>query len=103
MKKIIVRISNETQAYEEDVTQDIIEHFEECQSNGENKWLENITFDHYTRHIKECLLDPHILDKYKKCDKNAHFIFGWMEVFSQGDNITDWMRDTTSLFIEVKK
>lgn len=98
--KIIVRISNGEQTYEEDVTKEQREHYNECISNGTNRWLEKITFKHYTRPIKESLTG-NILSKYNQCDENSHFIFGWMEAFSQGDDVANWMRDSKELYIEV--
>ena len=100
MTKIIVRISNGEQTYEEDVTKEQREHYNECVSNGANRWLEKITFKHYTRPIKESLTG-NILSKYNQCDENSHFIFGWMEAFSQGDDVANWMRDSKELYIEV--
>lgn len=98
--KIIVKISNGEQTYEEDVTKEQREHYNECISNGANKHLEKITFKHYTRPIRETLM-KNSLDKYNRCNRNAHFIFGWMEAFSQGDDVADWMRNPKELFIEV--
>ena len=101
MNKIIVRVSNGKQTYEEDVTQEVIEHFEECVSNGANKHLEKIKFEHYTRPIKEDLTIAKSLDKYNHSDKNAHFIFGWLDCFSQSSHVPEWIYNTTDLFIEV--
>ena len=98
--KVIVRISNGKQTYEEDVTKEEKEHYNECVSNGGNRWLEKITFEHYTRPIKESLMGD-TLDQYNQCDENTHFIFGWMESFFQGDDVADWMRDSKELYIEV--
>lgn len=99
-KRILVRLSNGYQTYEEDVTKQETEHYDECVSNGANKHLEKIPFSHYTRPIKESLV-TNTLDKYNQCDENSHFIFGWMEAFSQGDDVAEWMRDTKELTIEV--
>lgn len=101
MNKIIVRITNGKQTYEEDVTNEIKEHFLECISNGGNPWLEKMDIDYYTRPIKENLMVSHSLDKYNKADENAHFIFGWMECFSQSDNVPEWMWNSKEIFIEV--
>jgi len=52
--------------------------------------------------LKEDVMDNKSLDKYNQRDDNNHFIFGWMECFSQGDNVPTWMYDAKELTIEVK-
>jgi len=102
MKKIIVKITDGKHSYEEEVTEEQKEHFEECKNNGANPWMKNITFEKYTRPIKENLMDSKSLDKYNERNENNHFVYGWMESFSQGDNVPEWMRDAKELTIEVK-
>lgn len=100
-RRIIVRVSDVKHAYEEDVTEETTEYFNECKNNGANPWLN--TFESYTRPIKDDLMFYNSLDKYNKKDKNNHFIYGWWECFSQSDNVPLWMDDAKSLTIEVIK
>jgi hypothetical protein len=102
MKRIIVKITDGKHSYEEDVTEEQKEHFNECKNNGANPWMEKIPFKQYTRPVKEDLMDNESLDKYNVTDKNAHFVFGWMEAFSQGDSVPEWMYNAEELTIEVR-
>ena len=99
--KVLVKITDGKRAYSENVTDEQKEHFDECQSNGANSWLEKMTFEHYTRPIKESIMERNSLDKYNETDENAHFVFGWMECFSQGDDVPEWVREAKELWIEV--
>lgn len=104
MIKTTVWLSDElTKLYVVDVTDEVEEHYNECISNGSNKWLEEIDIEHYSRPIKESLLEAGSLDKYNRREDEAHFIFGWFESFCQSDNIPEWMSNSDKLTIEVRK
>jgi len=58
------------------------DYFIELQTNGANKHIERITWEHWTRPIK-CELSE--INKFNKADDNAHFIFGYIESLAQSD------------------
>lgn len=100
-KKIIVRITDGKHTYEEDVTEDQKEYYGEISTNGANPEMNDVSFEQWTRPVKENLMEDNSLDKYNTRDKSCHFIFGWMECFSQGDDVPEWMHDAKELTIEV--
>lgn len=100
--KVLVRITDGKRTYEENVTEEEQKYFKEISTNGANPEIEKMSFEHWTRPIKEDLMDNQSLDKYNTCDQNAHFIFGWMECFSQSDNVPQWIYEAKHLSIEVK-
>lgn len=76
MSRVLVRVKHGNWTYEEDVTDDILEHFTECQSNGANPGFELITFEHYTRPLA-------LFDAGRIGEIEDHFIFGWFEGWAQ--------------------
>lgn len=96
--RIKVIISNGAQSYTEDVTEDQKEYFQEISTNGANPEL--TTFGRWTRELEP--FDIAKVAKYNTRDSDCHFIFGWLESFSQSDNVPDWMRSAGEILISVK-
>jgi len=100
--KVIVSITDGKRTYSEDVTDEQLEYYEEISTSGTNPEMELIKFEDWVRPIKEKLTDTS-LDKYNTRDENCHFIFGWMEGFSQSEYVPEWIYNAKDLWIEVKK
>lgn len=96
--RIKVTLSSGDKSYTEDVTEDQRKYFQEISSNGANPEL--TTFDHWTRELDP--FDISKVEKYNTRDSDCHFIFGWLESFSQSDNVLDWMRSEGEILISVK-
>ena len=91
MKKIFVKITDGKRVYIEDVTDDQQEIFTEYSINGSNPRLQD--FDQYTRQLPESPLTTDWVSQFNTTDKNAHFIYGWLEAFTQSDSVPGWMHD----------
>jgi hypothetical protein len=91
-KGIKITITCDTQTYSKlivgDELQEQIDYFEECQTNGSNPWMKDLTFEQYTRPI-ECSIGD--IDQFNATDSNSHIIFGWFESFCQSENAPIWI------------
>jgi hypothetical protein len=99
---IIIRYRDTKRLYEyhlssEDIS-DLREHHNECQTNGSNPWLENLSFEHIWRSITFKLDD---IRQYKTTDSNHHGIFGWHECIEQDRETPQMKLDKTDTIITI--
>ncbi len=60
---------------------DLLEHFEECRTNGSNNYL--TSFENFVRPVELCLED---IELFNERDDNHHMIFGHYESLQQSYN-----------------
>ena len=89
--KVIIKITDGTRTYMEDVTKDQKEYFDEISTNGANPEL--TTFEQWARVLKEMEFTTENLNKYNTRDEDCHFISGWAETFAQSEDVPGWMTE----------
>lgn len=103
MRTIIIILREGNRKYSETISgceyREVQEHFCECQTNGANPHLENMTFEEFTRPLEPFKSTRSGLEQYN----GNHYIYGWMECFSQSDEVPFWIQESTELTIEVKE
>ncbi len=82
--KILVKLSCGKRSYVENVSDEIAEAWK----NIDDKELIEKGYRNWVRKLKIDFI-PSELDKYN----GNHFVFGWIENFSQSENIPVWMQD----------